>query len=129
MPGWLKAFANHQPITQVIDAVRGFLLDRARLVDAKMALQVGVDHGPEYTARAVRVGVLERCGDQPAIFDRFHAEAAKKHHGRLLHRGQLRVHLRRIPEQPEKPARRLRLLARLFEAAQHVFTEVGNCLT
>ena len=28
MPGWLKAFANHQPITQVIDAVRGFLLDQ-----------------------------------------------------------------------------------------------------
>ena len=26
MPGVLKAFANHQPITQVIDAVRGFLL-------------------------------------------------------------------------------------------------------
>jgi ABC transporter DrrB family efflux protein len=28
MPGVLKAFANHQPITQVIDAVRGFLLDQ-----------------------------------------------------------------------------------------------------
>src|SRR5215210_5117978 len=28
MPGALKAFANHQPITQVIDAVRGFLLDQ-----------------------------------------------------------------------------------------------------
>lgn len=28
MPGWLKAFADHQPITQVIDAVRGFLLDQ-----------------------------------------------------------------------------------------------------
>jgi ABC transporter DrrB family efflux protein len=26
MPGVLKAFANHQPMTQVIDAVRGFLL-------------------------------------------------------------------------------------------------------
>jgi ABC-type polysaccharide/polyol phosphate export permease len=26
MPGVLKAFANHQPITQVVDAVRGFLL-------------------------------------------------------------------------------------------------------
>ena len=26
MPGWLRAFANHQPMTQVIDAVRGFLL-------------------------------------------------------------------------------------------------------
>ena len=26
MPGPLKAFANHQPMTQVIDAVRGFLL-------------------------------------------------------------------------------------------------------
>ena len=24
MPSWLKAFANHQPMTQVIDAVRGF---------------------------------------------------------------------------------------------------------
>jgi ABC transporter DrrB family efflux protein len=28
MPGMLKAFADHQPITQVIDAVRGFLLDQ-----------------------------------------------------------------------------------------------------
>ena len=28
MPGPLRAFANHQPITQVIDAVRGFLLDQ-----------------------------------------------------------------------------------------------------
>src|SRR5919106_815941 len=28
MPGPLKAFANHQPMTQVIDAVRGFLLDQ-----------------------------------------------------------------------------------------------------
>ena len=28
MPGVLKSFANHQPITQVIDAVRGFLLDQ-----------------------------------------------------------------------------------------------------
>jgi ABC-2 type transport system permease protein len=28
MPGVLKAFASHQPITQVIDAVRGFLLDQ-----------------------------------------------------------------------------------------------------
>jgi ABC transporter DrrB family efflux protein len=28
MPGWLKAFANHQPMTQVIEAVRGFLLDQ-----------------------------------------------------------------------------------------------------
>jgi ABC transporter DrrB family efflux protein len=28
MPGVLKAFADHQPITQVIDAVRGFLLDQ-----------------------------------------------------------------------------------------------------
>ena len=28
MPGWLKSFANHQPMTQVIDAVRGFLLDQ-----------------------------------------------------------------------------------------------------
>jgi ABC transporter DrrB family efflux protein len=26
MPGWLQAFANHQPMTQVIDAVRAFLL-------------------------------------------------------------------------------------------------------
>jgi ABC transporter DrrB family efflux protein len=26
MPGWLQAFANNQPITQVVDAVRGFLL-------------------------------------------------------------------------------------------------------
>ncbi len=28
MPGPLRAFANHQPITQVIDAVRGLLLDQ-----------------------------------------------------------------------------------------------------
>jgi ABC-2 type transport system permease protein len=28
MPGWLQAFANHQPITQVIDAVRAFMLDQ-----------------------------------------------------------------------------------------------------
>ena len=28
MPGILKSFANHQPITQVIDAVRAFLLDQ-----------------------------------------------------------------------------------------------------
>jgi ABC transporter DrrB family efflux protein len=28
MPGPLKAFADHQPMTQVIDAVRGFLLDQ-----------------------------------------------------------------------------------------------------
>ena len=28
MPGWLQAFADHQPITQVVDAVRGFLLDQ-----------------------------------------------------------------------------------------------------
>ena len=28
MPGPLRAFANHQPITQVIDAARGFLLDQ-----------------------------------------------------------------------------------------------------
>ena len=28
MPGVLKAFANHQPITQIVDAVRGFLLDQ-----------------------------------------------------------------------------------------------------
>jgi len=28
MPGVLKSFANHQPMTQVIDAVRGFLLDQ-----------------------------------------------------------------------------------------------------
>lgn len=27
MPGWLRAFAENQPITQVIDAVRGLLLD------------------------------------------------------------------------------------------------------
>ncbi len=27
MPGWLRAFAERQPITQVVDAVRGFLLD------------------------------------------------------------------------------------------------------
>jgi ABC-2 type transport system permease protein/oleandomycin transport system permease protein len=26
MPGWLRAFADHQPITQVVNAVRGFLL-------------------------------------------------------------------------------------------------------
>ncbi|MGH3149073.1 MAG: ABC transporter permease [Rubrobacter sp.] len=28
MPGWLQAFANHQPITQVVDAVRALLLDQ-----------------------------------------------------------------------------------------------------
>ncbi len=29
MPSWLRAFANHQQMTQVIDAVRGLLLDQA----------------------------------------------------------------------------------------------------
>ena len=28
MPGWLRAFVDHQPITQVVDAVRGLLLDQ-----------------------------------------------------------------------------------------------------
>ncbi len=28
MPGWLRTFADHQPITQVVNAVRGFLLDQ-----------------------------------------------------------------------------------------------------
>ena len=28
MPGSLRAFAEHQPITQIVDAVRGFLLDQ-----------------------------------------------------------------------------------------------------
>jgi ABC transporter DrrB family efflux protein len=28
MPGWLQAFVDHQPITQIVDAVRGFLLDQ-----------------------------------------------------------------------------------------------------
>ena len=28
MPGWLQTFADHQPMTQVINAVRGFLLDQ-----------------------------------------------------------------------------------------------------
>jgi ABC-type polysaccharide/polyol phosphate export permease len=28
MPGWLEAFADHQPMTQVIDAVRACLLDQ-----------------------------------------------------------------------------------------------------
>lgn len=28
MPGWLEAFANAQPITQIVDATRGFLLDQ-----------------------------------------------------------------------------------------------------
>ena len=28
LPGWLRAFAEHQPITQVVDAVRGCLLDQ-----------------------------------------------------------------------------------------------------
>jgi ABC-type polysaccharide/polyol phosphate export permease len=28
MPGWLQAFADRQPITQVVDAVRGLLLDQ-----------------------------------------------------------------------------------------------------
>ena len=28
MPGWLQTFANHQPMTQVIDSVRGLLLDQ-----------------------------------------------------------------------------------------------------
>jgi ABC-2 type transport system permease protein/oleandomycin transport system permease protein len=26
MPGWLKSFADHQPLTQVVDAVRALLL-------------------------------------------------------------------------------------------------------
>jgi ABC-2 type transport system permease protein/oleandomycin transport system permease protein len=26
MPGWLRTFADHQPLTQIIDTVRGFLL-------------------------------------------------------------------------------------------------------
>jgi ABC transporter DrrB family efflux protein len=45
MPGVLKSFANHQPITQIIDAVRGFLLDQ----------QVG-SHG--WQALAWCVGIL-----------------------------------------------------------------------
>jgi ABC transporter DrrB family efflux protein len=28
MPGWLQPFAEHQPLTQMIDAVRGLLLDQ-----------------------------------------------------------------------------------------------------
>lgn len=28
MPGWLQVFAEHQPITQIVDAVRGLLLDQ-----------------------------------------------------------------------------------------------------
>ncbi|PLS84897.1 MAG: hypothetical protein CYG60_15485 [Actinobacteria bacterium] len=28
MPGPLRAFANNQPISQIVDAVRGFLLDQ-----------------------------------------------------------------------------------------------------
>ncbi len=28
MPGWLRAFADHQPLTQIIDTVRGLLLDQ-----------------------------------------------------------------------------------------------------
>ena len=28
MPGWLRAFADHQPITQIVNAVRGFLLNQ-----------------------------------------------------------------------------------------------------
>ena len=28
MPGPLRAFANNQPITKIVDAVRGFLLDQ-----------------------------------------------------------------------------------------------------
>lgn len=28
LPGWLQAFVDHQPITQIADAVRGFLLDK-----------------------------------------------------------------------------------------------------
>ncbi len=28
MPGWLRAFADNQPITQVVDAVRSLLLDQ-----------------------------------------------------------------------------------------------------
>jgi len=38
MPGVLKSFANHQPITQVIDAVRGFLLDQPVGSDGWQAL-------------------------------------------------------------------------------------------
>lgn len=29
MPGWLRVFADHQPLTQIIDTVRGFLLDQS----------------------------------------------------------------------------------------------------
>ncbi len=28
MPGWLRAFADHQPLTQIIDTVRGLLLNQ-----------------------------------------------------------------------------------------------------
>jgi ABC-2 type transport system permease protein len=28
VPSWLQGFAAHQPVTQVIEAVRGLLLDR-----------------------------------------------------------------------------------------------------
>ena len=29
MPGWLRVFANHQPVSVIIDAVRGLLLNKA----------------------------------------------------------------------------------------------------
>jgi len=29
LPGWLRAFADHQPVSLIMDAVRGLLLDRA----------------------------------------------------------------------------------------------------
>ncbi|MDP8925505.1 MAG: ABC transporter permease [Actinomycetota bacterium] len=29
IPGWLRAFVDYQPITQIVDAVRGFLLDQS----------------------------------------------------------------------------------------------------
>jgi len=48
MPGPLKAFADHQPITQVVDAVRGLLLDQP--VD---------NHG--WIALAWCIGILAIC--------------------------------------------------------------------
>ena len=44
MPGWLRAFADHQPISAVIGAVRGLLLNRpdAATIEQALAWCVGL---------------------------------------------------------------------------------------
>ena len=42
MPGWMQAFAKHQPITAMVDAVRAWIDRRPR----RRPRPLGVDHSP-----------------------------------------------------------------------------------